>query len=58
MKIIKIKNCLNCPLSSNIENKQFEFIALKCESGANFNHKNEIIKDSDMIPDWCPLENN
>jgi hypothetical protein len=53
MKIIKIESCFNCPLVEII-NKENTLLC-RCESGANFDHFEEIGED-ESIPTWCPLE--
>lgn len=54
MKIIKIENCFNCPLSNHIL-KDNRWVSL-CESGANINYTNYFIEADEPIPTWCPLD--
>lgn len=57
MKVIKIENCMNCPLSeiACVKDGRISFIGMKCCSASNLYHDDEIVME-DTIPDWCPLD--
>jgi len=55
MKVIKIENCMNCPLSEIAYVKDGRFF-VKCCSASNLHHDDEIVDTEATIPDWCPLD--
>ena len=55
MKVIKIENCMNCPLSEIVCVKDGRFF-VKCCSASNLHHDDEIVDTEATIPDWCPLD--
>lgn len=55
MKVIKIENCMNCPLSEIAYVKDGRFF-VKCCSTSNLHYDDEIVDMEATIPDWCPLD--
>lgn len=54
MKVIKIENCFNCPLSEHISKK--DKIVSICQNGSNIVHTKDEIELDEPIPNWCPLD--
>lgn len=54
MKVIKIENCFNCPLSEHITKE--DKIVIVCQSGSNIANTKYEIEVDEPIPKWCPLD--